>query len=126
MKFFRDNRGTALVEFALVAMPVLVFLLGIMQTAWIVWIDNLLQVSVDTAARCGAVKSITSPCAGLDMVTTANQVFQPLSGAGFISNGSCANGDTNKGVGLVGTYTINLALVVDLTVTAKSCYPVIS
>src|SRR4051794_21353423 len=54
MKFFRDNRGATLVEFALVTLPVFVFILGIMQTAWIVWIDNSLQVSVDAAARCGA------------------------------------------------------------------------
>src|SRR4029077_19673407 len=90
-KLFRDSRGGAMVEFALVALPVLVFLCGIMQTGWVVWVDNLLQVSVDAAARCGAVNSTTSPCAGgttANMISTANQVFGPMSGASFSANTS--------------------------------------
>ena len=121
-KFFRNNRGSSTVELALVALPVLFFIIGIVQTAWIVWVDNLLQVSVDTAARCGAVGSTTIPCYGSNILQTANQVFGPLSGATFAANSNCSSGET----GLVGTYKVNLLLVVNLTVTAKSCYPTIS
>src|SRR5215470_4140268 len=46
-KLLKDTRGAAMVEYALVALPVILFMFGIMQTAWIVWADNLLQVSVD-------------------------------------------------------------------------------
>ena len=116
-KMFRDNRGTAMVEYALAALPMILFTFGIIQTAWIVWIDNLLTVSVDAAARCGAVRSTTSPCAGSDMVSTANAVFGPLSGASFSAN-MCTNG-----VGLIGTYRISFVFVLDMTVTARSCYP---
>ena len=122
-KFFRNNRGAAAVEFALVALPVFVFILGIMQTAWIVWIDNLLTVSVDAAARCGAVNSTTSPCFGSttsNMIQSANLVFSPLSSATFSPN-TCSNG-----VGLIGTYTVSIVFVVNLTLTAKSCYPTAS
>jgi len=125
MKLFRNNRGAAAVEFALVALPVMLFILGIMQTAWIVWIDNLLQVSVNTAARCGAVNSITLPCTGgttANMITTANKVFGPLSGATFSANGSSCS----TGTGLVGTYKVSIVFVVNLTVTAKSCYPTVT
>jgi hypothetical protein len=125
MKLFRNNRGAAAVEFALVALPVLLFLFGIMQTAWIVWIDNLLQISVNTAARCGGVGSTTLPCYGgttANMIQTANRVFGPLSGATFTANGSsCASG-----TGLVGSYQISFAFVLHMTVTAKSCYPTIT
>ena len=124
-KFLKDTHGGALVEYALVSLPVLVFVFGIMQTAWIVWVDNLLQMSVDAAARCGAVGSLTSPCAGsttADMIQTANTVFEPLSGASFsVNNSSCSSG-----TGLVGTYEINFLSVINLTVTAKSCYPSVS
>ena len=116
-KVFRENRGTAIVEYALAALPVVLLTFGIMQTAWIVWIDNLLTVSVDAAARCGGVGSTTYPCAGSDMVSTANAVFRPLSGASFSAN-TCSNG-----VGLIGSYNINFLFVLDMTVTAKSCYP---
>jgi len=124
-KLFRDSRGGAMVEFALVALPVLVFLGGIMQTGWVVWVDNLLQVSVDAAARCGAVNSTTSPCAGgttANMISTANQVFGPMSGASFSANTS----GCSTGTGLIGTYTMNFLFVINLTVTAKSCYPTVS
>jgi len=124
-RLFRNNRGGAMVEFALVALPVVVFLCGIMQTAWVVWVDNLLQVSVDAAARCGAVKSTTTPCAGgttSNMIATANQVFGPMSGANFTANTSSCS----TGTGLSGTYTMNFLFVINLTVTAKSCYPTVS
>ena len=124
-KFFCNNRGAAAVEFALVALPVLLFIFGIMQTGWIIWIGNLLQSSVDAAARCGAVQSTTSPCYGgttADMIETANFIFGPMSGATFSANGSgCASG-----TGLIGTYTVTFIFVVNMTVTAKSCYPLLS
>jgi Flp pilus assembly protein TadG len=118
---FKDNRGAAVVEFSLVALPVIFFIFGIMQTAWIVWADNLLNIAVDTAARCGAVGSTTAPCAGTDMISAANQVFNALGGATFTNNTSCSNG-----VGLVGTYDASIGWVVSLTITAQSCYPSVS
>jgi Flp pilus assembly protein TadG len=124
-KFLTNNRGGAAVEFSLVVLPVLLFIFGIMQTGWIVWTGNLLQSSVDAAARCGGVGSTTVPCYGpttANMIQTANEVFRPMSGATFAANGSgCASG-----TGLVGTYTVTFIFVVNMTVTAKSCYPVLS
>jgi hypothetical protein len=123
MNLFRNNRGATAVEFALAALPVMLFILGIIQTAWILWVDNLLHVSVDAAARCGAVStSTTLPCYGLglaNMRSTANLVFGPLSSATFSNNSSCG------GAGLIGTYHVRIVFVVNLTLTAKSCYPAV-
>ena len=121
---FKNNRGTTAVEFALVALPVFLFIFGIMQTGLIVWTDNLLYVSVNTAARCGAVNSTTPPCSGsgsANMINTANLVFQPMSGATFSNNSNCT-----AGTGLVGTYIVSIGSVVNLTLTAQSCYPTVS
>jgi Flp pilus assembly protein TadG len=126
MNFFRNNRGAAAVEFALVSIPVMLFIIGIMQTAWIVWANNLLDVSVNVAARCGAVQSTTSPCNGsglANMQSTANTVFGLLSGATFSDNATCT---ADSGSGLIGTYNVSIAFVVNLTLTAKPCYPSIS
>ena len=117
-EFIRDNRGAAMLEYALVALPVVLFIYGIIQVSWILWIGNTLTVSVDAAARCGAVSSTTLPCAA-DMTTTATQVFG-IGGASFSAN-TCTNG-----VGLIGTYKISFLFVTNLTLTAKSCYPTIS
>jgi hypothetical protein len=123
MKFFKNNRGATAVEFALAALPVMLFILGIIQTAWIVWVDNLLHVSVNAAARCGAVHtSTTIPCHGSglgNMQSTANLVFEPLTGATFSNNSSCG------GAGLIGTYPVTIVFVVNLTLTARSCYPTV-
>jgi Flp pilus assembly protein TadG len=122
MKFlFKNIRGATAVEFALVALPVLTFMFGITQTAFLVWADNLLHISVDAAARCGAVNSTTPPCAGTDMVTSANGFFAPLSGATFTSNLVCS---ADGGSGLVGTYRVGI-LAVNLTLSASSCYPTV-
>ena len=126
MNIFKNNRGAALVEFALVALPVMLFIFGIIQTAWVLWVDNLLHVSVNVAARCAAVNSTTSPCDGgtvPEMVSTATTVFAPLSGATFQNNGPCTS---NGGAGVTGTYTVNILYVVNLTLTVNSCYPTVS
>jgi Flp pilus assembly protein TadG len=133
MNFFRNNRGTAAVEFALMALPVMGFIIGIMQFGWIIWVDNLLHISVDAASRCGAIGSVTSPCDGsgtAHMITTANTVFQPLTGATFSNNSSCSvdAGSGLAGSGLVGRYQINIGLggfAMNLTLTAQSCYPTV-
>jgi len=123
VKFLKNTRGTTAVEFALVALPVLWFILGIVQTAWVLWIDNVLHISVDVAARCGAVPtSTTLPCYSGDMTKTANLVFGPLSGATFSNNSSCSN---DGGAGLTGTYSVSILFVVNLTLTAQSCYPAV-
>ncbi len=139
MNFFRNNRGATAVEFALVALPVMAFIIGIIQFGWIVWVDNLLHISVDTASRCGAIGSVTSPCDGAgpvnggsitNMITTANTVFRPLTGATFTDNSGCSVGAGTglQSSGLVGTYHISIGLAVfamNLTLTAQSCYPTV-
>src|SRR5262249_37738567 len=99
-RLFRNNQGGSAVEFAIVIFPVMLFTIGIVQTGYLVWVNNLLHASVDAAARCAAVKSTTTPCAATDMVSAARAVFAPLSGATFVVNtASCS------GVGLIGTYS---------------------
>jgi Flp pilus assembly protein TadG len=125
MNFLKNNRGATAVEFALVALPVTMFILGIMQTAWIVWADNLLHISADTGARCAAVNSSTPPCNGNtvpQMKATAATVFAPLSGAKFNNNGTCT---ANHGAGLTGEYDVSIFFVVNLALTADSCYPTV-
>src|SRR5215471_20839776 len=101
MNLFKNDRGATAVEFALVALPVLAFIMGIIQFGWVVWVDNLLHISVDTASRCGAVGSTTSPCDGAgpinggsltNLITTATTVFAPLTADAttFTNNSSCS------------------------------------
>jgi Flp pilus assembly protein TadG len=129
MQLLKNNRGSTAVEFALMALPVFFLIFGVMQTAWVVWVDNLLHAAVDTAARCGAVNSTTSPCGGSgssNMMNTAKLVFQNVSNSTtpFSNNANCSSGET----GLVGRYNVVIGVGsfgVNLTLTAKSCYPTV-
>jgi len=128
MNFFKNNRGAAAVEFALVTLPVMLFIFGIIQTAWVLWIDNLLHVSVNVAARCAAVGSTTPPCSGgtvPDMISTATTAFAPMSNTmnvKFQNNAPCT---ADGGAGVTGTYIVNILYVVNLTIAADSCYPTV-
>lgn len=116
-KLVRDSRGATAVEFAMVILPVIIFTMGLIQTCYVIWVDNLLHVAVQAAARCGAIQSTTPPCAGPSLVSAANTVFAPLTNASFTANANCS------GAGLVGTYRVSIAFVVNLPLTAQSCYP---
>ena len=126
MKLFKNTRGAAAVEFGLLALPVIGFLFAIIEFGWILWIDNALNIAVDTAARCGAVQSTTAPCSGTDMVTAANTIFPLTAPNGtFTTNTSCQN---DGGSGLVGTYNVSIGVwvwSVNVTLTANSCYPTV-
>lgn len=127
-KLFRNDEGASALEFALVIVPVMLFMIGIIQTGYVVWANNLLHAALDAAARCGAVNSSTSPCAcpttapcpASDMISAANAVIAPLP----LANATIvADTLTCNGAGLIGTYTVSIGYIIDLTLTAKSCYP---
>jgi Flp pilus assembly protein TadG len=123
MKLLTNNRGAAAIEFALVALPVLGFIFAMIEFGFVIWAENLLHISVDTAARCGAVQSTTTPCNGTDMITPANTVFAPLTATSFATNPNCT------GSGLVGTYNAGIGVwiwTVNITLTANSCYPTVA
>src|SRR5262249_49875900 len=56
------RRGTTAVEFALIALPLLLLLLGIIEFGRMLWTQSALHYAVQEAARCAAVNPGT--CAG--------------------------------------------------------------
>lgn len=121
MTFFKNDRGTSALEFALVAPMFLTLIFGIFQYAYVVFVDNLLHYSVDAAARCGAIGSTTPPCNGTGvtaMEQTAKTLFFMSNKPGFLAYCSSDNGS-----GLAATYDVSILNIVNLQLTAKSCYP---
>lgn len=51
----RASDGAAAVEFAIIAPALLLLLLGIIETARGLWMQNALNYSVEQAARCAAI-----------------------------------------------------------------------
>jgi Flp pilus assembly protein TadG len=126
VRFFKNNSGTTALEFALVFPAVIAFILGVAQIGYLLWIDNLLHYSVETASRCSAVGSTTFPCAGsgtANMATTATNLFSMAVATSEIPSGTFSDYVCGGGSGLQASFTVNFLLVVPVTVTANSCYP---
>jgi Flp pilus assembly protein TadG len=122
---FRNNDcGAALAEFAVVAPMYFILVFSVIQTAYAVWIDNLLHYSVDVAARCVSVNSTTDPCAN-PATNTARSIFTSM--AGSVAGSPTYTANCPSGLsGYTGTYTFSFLGIANLTLSARSCYPTYS
>lgn len=64
------TRGAAAVEFAIVAPVLLLFVLGLMEFARVIWTQAALDYAVQAAARCAAVDALTCPLSNPAQVLT--------------------------------------------------------
>ena len=116
----RDARGDAAVEFALVSVPLCLFLFGIIATGQAVWLQSALNSSVAGAARCASVNPTLCGTASQIQSYAAAQA-----GAGFttsifsVTTPACGN--------LVSaTYPFSFTIpfvALSVNLTAQACYP---
>ncbi len=98
----RAADGVETIEFALAAIPLLMFLLGVVEFARLYWVQSELQYAAEAGARC-----LTTNCCGG-------------------SPSACANSSGNSGVraytaGQVFGMTVASSDLQNFTVTAASC-----
>src|SRR5438128_2658313 len=62
MKIARNERGSAALEFAIVAPIWVTFVVGLMQVGMTFWADNMMHNMVDATARCMAL-NVNNPSA---------------------------------------------------------------
>ena len=67
--FRRDDRGVAVVEFSLVALPLFVLIAVILEAAFVVFAQHRLDVSVERAARILRTGAFQSAATGEDPTT---------------------------------------------------------
>src|SRR4051794_32585573 len=113
MRILRNDIGATALEFAVVFPIILMFTLGVIQIACLIWMDNLLHYSVDVAARCYVTGRKTAPCdSSGDMINTATSIVGSFATAfgdapTFSINTACQG---SGGSGLTVTYTARFAL----------------
>lgn len=74
----RDQRGVSIIEFALLAPTLMVMLFGLMDLAYSMYTSQMLQGSIQTAARQATIEGAASNSAGIDgLVTTAVRTLSP-------------------------------------------------
>jgi Flp pilus assembly protein TadG len=116
-----DVRGSVAVEFALTAIVLSVFLFGIMQAGYAIWLQSALDYSVAEAARCASINTAICGTAS-DIQTYASG----LAGTGFAS--SIFSSTTQScGNQVSATYPLALTiptLSISVNLRAQACYPI--
>ncbi len=120
--FARHTGGAAALEFALTAPAFFALILGIITTGLGVWAQLALQHSVEMAARCASVDTIT--CSTTDAIKTyavgQSYGLSPSTSVFTVSTHTCGNQ-----VQASYPVTINFGPIGQRTVTlsATSCFP---
>ena len=118
----RDRRANTAVEFAMAAPAIFLFMFGIIEVGYALWMQNALDYSVAAAARCASLRG--SACTGSpSLVTTyaANESGAYLDNTAFTytSNAAC-------GCQVSGSYSIALDIpwenALSVNLSSQACF----
>jgi Flp pilus assembly protein TadG len=116
----KDVRGNAAIEVAFTCTALLMFLFGIIEVGFAMWLQSALDFSVAEAARCASVNSTLCGTTSQIQSYAANR-----SGAGFnssifsVSTPSCGN-QVSASYPLILTIP---AITFSVTLDAQACFP---
>jgi Flp pilus assembly protein TadG len=124
-----DVRGGAVIEVALTITVLVIFLFGIIEFGFAMWLQNALDYSVAEAARCATINATV--CGNSDQIKSyaASQsgfgfdpsVFTVTNPATVPSPPQCSNGNQ---VSARYPMTITIpTLTFSITLVAQACYP---
>ena len=133
-RFERDKRGVAAVEFAIVIVPLLLFMFGIIEFSRAYWAKEALQQTAVDTARCRGLKISAAGCttdtgAQAYAVSVGNTwgLTIPTSNVTITTGTSC--GGVSGFVTVHITYTFNtvvpaiIAGLFNATLDASACFP---
>jgi hypothetical protein len=117
----RDRSGNVTIETGLLVLPLLLFLLAVINAGYALWLQNALDMAVADAARCASVNPA--------LCGTASQIKSyaaSRSGAGFDSSVFNVVPVEQPGckTRVSATYSLSLPLVGQpLNLSAQACHP---
>ena len=114
----RDRRGGPVIEFAMAAPALFLFLFGIIEFGYALWMQNALDFSTAAASRCASLNG--SACSGQVASYAADQ-----SGASIVSSAFAYTRTAACDCQVTATYSMPLNIPwTDLTVvlTSDACY----
>lgn len=117
----KDLRGSAAIQFGLVAPSLLLLLLGIMEIGRMLWTTNALHYSVEEAARCASINAAT--CGTSSKV----QAFAAARSGGSFASSVFSASTASCGNRVSASYPMRLNIPFtsySVTLTAQSCYPI--
>lgn len=120
---YRSCSGATAVEFALVALPFIALIVGMVEVSRVVMTHSVLQFAVEKAARCAALN--TSLCGTTLQVqgyANAQMPGYPSDVTVFTHGGKQACGTKVSGQTTF-SFAASSLLPLSLTLKAASCYP---
>ena len=120
LQYVRDQSGAGAAEFALVLIPFVAMVFGIIGLSLMFYSNQLLHYAVEDAARCASVKTTICTNATTTQAYALSHFGAPgLSPTFVASKPACGN----KVVGTA-TYPLNAGLVnISVPLSATACYP---
>jgi Flp pilus assembly protein TadG len=117
---WHDARGTAAVEFALVAPVFIVLVVGIFYLCLCLFLTGSLHYAVEQAARCASVK--TTVCS--DSATTVTYAQNSYFGPGGTPSFTYAAASCGNSVSATMSYVLNAGFhQFTIPVSATACFP---
>jgi Flp pilus assembly protein TadG len=116
------RRGAAAVEFAIVFPILLLFVLGLMDFARMIWVQSTLDYAVEAAARCAAINATTcGTAAQIQNYAVSQALGLDIPASAF----SVASGACGKQVSANFTFEFILPWMASgsIALTATACYP---
>ena len=111
----RDRRANTAVEFALAAPALFLFMFGIIEVGYALWMQNALDYSVAAAARCASLSG--SACNGSPRLVTSYAASE--SGASLASTDFTYTPTAACGCQVSGSFTIALSIPWENALTAN-------
>jgi Flp pilus assembly protein TadG len=121
--------GAATVEAAVVLVPFLLLLFGMIEGGLLIWSQSTLQFAVEDAARCAAVNSsLCGDTAAIQSYAASRVVGLPVTAASFTVTQPACGTPTGAQVSIIYPYSSNGFIVPKLfsgaiNLNASSCHP---
>lgn len=133
--FLRNQRGAVAIEFAFIALPLMLLLGGSIEVGRYVWTRLALQDAASAGARCLGLQ--VAPCfdaGSMDMSGTVSLVREqgaawaiaiPDSAITAEESRSCQGVDDFARVGIQRQFSFVLTILPDTSIDVEACFPVI-
>lgn len=124
----RDVRGGAAVEVALTGIALVMFLFGIIQFGFAMWLQSALNYSVAEAARCASVNATVGVCDSASAIQTYanNQSGYDFVGSSSVPVFSVTTPDPPCGKEVKASYPLTITIptfAFSVNLGAQACYP---
>jgi Flp pilus assembly protein TadG len=119
MSWLRRVEGVTAIEFGIVLGPLLLLLMGSLEVGYVVWTQNVLNYSVEEAARCGAVNSTICGSPAQIQAYASNAAGSGISATYVASTQSCGSDVTANYTAAINAPFLNFSI----PLSAHACYP---